>query len=159
MSEQPLALTRRSAQQGFTLVELMIVVAIVSILAVIAVPAYQDYAARSQTAEAIGLLDATRSPLTDFYLDHGRWPGVVASVAPTLNGRYTANLAGATFATTGYQVAATLRNTDININIAGGVIALTTTSQGQRWSCGHFNGNPGGATTIPAHLLPQGCRQ
>ncbi|HFC4837688.1 TPA: pilin, partial [Neisseria gonorrhoeae] len=72
-------------QKGFTLIELMIVIAIVGILAAVALPAYQDYTARAQVSEAILLAEGQKSAVTEYYLNHGIWPenngsaGVAAS--------------------------------------------------------------------------------
>ncbi|ENV7330784.1 pilin, partial [Neisseria gonorrhoeae] len=79
-------------QKGFTLIELMIVIAIVGILAAVALPAYQDYTARAQVSEAILLAEGQKSAVTEYYLNHGKWPADngaagVAS-ASTIKGKY-----------------------------------------------------------------------
>ncbi|HFA3460978.1 TPA: pilin, partial [Neisseria gonorrhoeae] len=61
-------------QKGFTLIELMIVIAIVGILAAVALPAYQDYTARAQVSEAILLAEGQKSAVTEYYLNNGTWP-------------------------------------------------------------------------------------
>ncbi|EMT8938205.1 pilin, partial [Neisseria gonorrhoeae] len=61
-------------QKGFTLIELMIVIAIVGILAAVALPAYQDYTARAQVSEAILLAEGQKSAVAEYYLNHGIWP-------------------------------------------------------------------------------------
>ncbi|EPI6606342.1 pilin, partial [Neisseria gonorrhoeae] len=61
-------------QKGFTLIELMIVIAIVGILAAVALPAYQDYTARAQVSEAILLAEGQKSAVTEYYLNNGEWP-------------------------------------------------------------------------------------
>ncbi|ENW3506055.1 pilin [Neisseria gonorrhoeae] len=79
-------------QKGFTLIELMIVIAIVGILAAVALPAYQDYTARAQVSEAILLAEGQKSAVTEYYLNNGEWPenntsaGVAAS--STIKGKY-----------------------------------------------------------------------
>ncbi|ENW2131881.1 pilin [Neisseria gonorrhoeae] len=75
-------------QKGFTLIELMIVIAIVGILAAVALPAYQDYTARAQVSEAILLAEGQKSAVTEYYLNNGEWPenndkAGVASAPPT----------------------------------------------------------------------------
>ncbi|ENV6802066.1 pilin, partial [Neisseria gonorrhoeae] len=79
-------------QKGFTLIELMIVIAIVGILAAVALPAYQDYTARAQVSEAILLAEGQKSAVTEYYLNHGIWPkdNTSAGVAnPTeIKGKY-----------------------------------------------------------------------
>ncbi|ENS7756303.1 pilin [Neisseria gonorrhoeae] len=79
-------------QKGFTLIELMIVIAIVGILAAVALPAYQDYTARAQVSEAILLAEGQKSAVTEYYLNHGIWPkdngdaGVASS--SSIKGKY-----------------------------------------------------------------------
>ncbi|EMS2405189.1 pilin, partial [Neisseria gonorrhoeae] len=79
-------------QKGFTLIELMIVIAIVGILAAVALPAYQDYTARAQVSEAILLAEGQKSAVTEYYLNNGIWPadngaaGVASS--SSIKGKY-----------------------------------------------------------------------
>ncbi|EPI8039724.1 pilin, partial [Neisseria gonorrhoeae] len=61
-------------QKGFTLIELMIVIAIVGILAAVALPAYQDYTARAQVSEAILLAEGQKSAVAGYCPNHGKWP-------------------------------------------------------------------------------------
>ncbi|EMS6339264.1 pilin, partial [Neisseria gonorrhoeae] len=80
-------------QKGFTLIELMIVIAIVGILAAVALPAYQDYTARAQVSEAILLAEGQKSAVTEYYPNHGKWPedngdAGVASPADKIKGKY-----------------------------------------------------------------------
>ncbi|EMS6709137.1 pilin, partial [Neisseria gonorrhoeae] len=80
-------------QKGFTLIELMIVIAIVGILAAVALPAYQDYTARAQVSEAILLAEGQKSAVTEYYLNHGIWPANntsagVASPPSDIKGKY-----------------------------------------------------------------------
>ncbi|HFA4769291.1 TPA: pilin, partial [Neisseria gonorrhoeae] len=80
-------------QKGFTLIELMIVIAIVGILAAVALPAYQDYTARAQVSEAILLAEGQKSAVTEYYLNHGEWPANntsagVASPPSDIKGKY-----------------------------------------------------------------------
>lgn len=64
----------KNMQKGFTLIELMIVVAIIAILAAIAIPAYQDYLIRSQVTEGITLMDGAKVAATEYYANHGAFP-------------------------------------------------------------------------------------
>src|SRR5579862_8955470 len=70
----------RSAQRGFTLIELMIVVAIIGILAAIAIPAYQNYTIRAQVTEGLSLADGWKTGIAEFYAQNGTFP---AGATPT----------------------------------------------------------------------------
>ena len=83
-------------QQGFTLIELMIVVAIIGILAAIAIPAYQDYTIRAQVSEGLTLSGGAKAAVAEFRMDSGRWPSDNAtaglSAATSITGKYTATV-------------------------------------------------------------------
>src|SRR5690554_3490109 len=87
----------RKMQQGFTLIELMIVVAIIGILAAIAIPAYQDYTARSQMSEAMSLASGVRTAVSETFQATGSLPtsNALAGVAPagSITGTYVAQVA------------------------------------------------------------------
>ena len=78
------------AERGFTLIELMVVVAIVAILAAIALSQYQDYVIRAQIAEGMALADGVKTSVVDFHSKHGRFPG-----GPCLGGNASVGLASA----------------------------------------------------------------
>jgi type IV pilus assembly protein PilA len=81
----------KKIQKGFTLIELMIVVAIIGILAAVAIPAYGDYTARAQAAEAFTLLDGLKTPLTELYTSSGMFAldtAGVSGVTGITSGKY-----------------------------------------------------------------------
>ena len=85
-------------QQGFTLIELMIVVAIIGILAAIAIPAYQDYTIRAQVSEGLNLAGGAKAAVTEYTMDTGNWPTTNTlagiSAATDINGKYTTSCNG-----------------------------------------------------------------
>ncbi|HGH7004363.1 TPA: pilin [Neisseria meningitidis] len=124
-------------QKGFTLIELMIVIAIVGILAAVALPAYQDYTARAQVSEAILLAEGQKSAVTEYYLNHGIWPannnsaGVASS--STIKGKYVKEVTVANGVIT-----ATMLSTGVNKEIQGKKLSLWAKRQdgSVKWFCG-----------------------
>ncbi|HEZ7141702.1 TPA: pilin [Neisseria meningitidis] len=124
-------------QKGFTLIELMIVIAIVGILAAVALPAYQDYTARAQVSEAILLAEGQKSAVTEYYLNHGEWPsdnsaaGVASS--STIKGKYVKEVTVANGVVT-----ATMLSSGVNKEIQGKKLSLWAKRQdgSVKWFCG-----------------------
>ncbi|ROU53504.1 pilin [Neisseria gonorrhoeae] len=124
-------------QKGFTLIELMIVIAIVGILAAVALPAYQDYTARAQVSEAILLAEGQKSAVTEYYLNHGKWPedngaAGVAS-ASTIKGKYVQKVEVAKGVVT-----ATMASSNVNKEIQGKKLSLWGRREdgSVKWFCG-----------------------
>ncbi|HEZ1935261.1 TPA: pilin [Neisseria meningitidis] len=124
-------------QKGFTLIELMIVIAIVGILAAVALPAYQDYTARAQVSEAILLAEGQKSAVTEYYLNHGEWPGNNSSAgvasSSTIKGKYVKEVTVANGVIT-----ATMLSSGVNKEIQGKKLSLWAKRQdgSVKWFCG-----------------------
>ncbi|HFC8035365.1 TPA: pilin, partial [Neisseria meningitidis] len=155
-------------QKGFTLIELMIVIAIVGILAAVALPAYQDYTARAQVSEAILLAEGQKSAVTEYYLNHGIWPGnnTSAGVATSseIKGKYVAGVK-----VENGVVTATMLSSGVNNEIKGKKLSLWAKRQNGsvKWFCGQpvtrANTNADDVTAdgndkIDTKHLPSTCR-
>ncbi|HGP4570685.1 TPA: pilin [Neisseria meningitidis] len=124
-------------QKGFTLIELMIVIAIVGILAAVALPAYQDYTARAQVSEAILLAEGQKSAVTEYYLNHGTWPknntsaGVASS--STIKGKYVEKVE-----VKNGVITAEMKSSGVNKEIQGKKLSLWAKRQdgSVKWFCG-----------------------
>ncbi|EPI4516632.1 pilin, partial [Neisseria gonorrhoeae] len=124
-------------QKGFTLIELMIVIAIVGILAAVALPAYQDYTARAQVSEAILLAEGQKSAVTEYYLNHGKWPedndkaGVASS--SSIKGKYVQKVE-----VKNGVVTAEMASTGVNKEIQGKKLSLWAKREdgSVKWFCG-----------------------
>lgn len=128
------SMNMKSVQKGFTLIELMIVVAIIGILAAVAIPAYQDYIARSQASEAATLLGALKTPVGEHYLVNGAVPTAAQLGNVQTSGRYVASITQAANVWT-----ATFKGAgSVNANLAGATITMTynTTTNTFTWGCG-----------------------
>lgn len=137
--------------KGFTLIELMIVVAIIGILAAVAIPAYNSYIARSQVSEALGLLGGAKSGIADFYDNFGRAPSTIASIGGTSSGKYVASIS--ITGTSPIIVRATMAANEVNNAVAGRTLILST-SDAKLWTCSAG----GGANQIDEQYLPAACR-
>lgn len=138
-------------QKGFTLIELMIVVAIIGILAAVAIPAYQDYIARSQVSEAVSLTAGGKTPLAEYFNDKGVWPSNASDVIGNLSGKYTSliTLSAGGNSTSPISVQATIKGVGVNSAITKGTLVLSS-SDAKQWSC--TGGNLG------AKYRPASCR-
>ncbi|HFC7693299.1 TPA: pilin [Neisseria meningitidis] len=161
-------------QKGFTLIELMIVIAIVGILAAVALPAYQDYTARAQVSEAILLAEGQKSAVTEYYLNHGIWPGDNSSAgvasSTDIKGKYVAGVK-----VEKGVITATMASSNVNNEIKDKKLSLWAKRQdgSVKWFCGqpvaraNANGanndevtaaNGKGTANIDTKHLPSTCR-
>ena len=139
-------------QPGFTLIELMIVVAIIGILAAIAIPTYQRYVIRSQVAEGLNLSSGAQTSVAEFIMENGAWPAdndeAGLPVGTTIRGDYTKQV------TVEDNVIVILYGgIDAHADISGDTVTLTAVDNNGSvsWSCAS------GGTIKPQHL-PDACR-
>lgn len=146
------------AQKGFTLIELMIVVAIIGILASIALPAYQDYLARAQAAESVVLLDGARTSLEDYAAQNGAFADGTAGTddlaALGIQGTGTYGTLGepVQVATDGGTIAYTFAAAGVNASLANKVVTYTRSA-----SVGGVSGSWTCTSTAAAKYNPKGC--
>ena len=162
-------------QKGFTLIELMIVVAIIGILAAIAIPAYQDYTIRAQVSEGMNLAAAAKAAVAETYLNRGKAPATrtAAGMSPNgtdTSGKYVDEIRVANGVIT--IVYGNEANTQI-VNKTLELVPYVTPDQSVAWRCGDAL-QPSGTSTMPSanawtggtlvsgaltRYLPAACRQ
>lgn len=137
-------------QKGFTLIELMIVIAIIGILAAVALPAYQDYTVRAKVSEAIGFAAAAKTAVSEHVLSQDEWPADNAA----------AGLAASSSINSAVVAGVAVDEEEITVTLSaaglgeanGKTFTMTgaTSPSGVRWTCA-----PG---DIPAKFMPSSCR-
>jgi len=142
----------KKVQQGFTLIELMIVVAIIGILATVATSAYLDYAVRTQVSHGLNLAAGAKVAVAEYYQDRGAYPGDNATAglaaAASITGKYVTQIE----VTAAGLIQVTFGN-DVNYRILNAVLTFTPTDNlgSLSWSCI-------GDATLVEKWLPSACR-
>jgi type IV pilus assembly protein PilA len=152
------------SQRGFTLIELMIVIAIIGVLAAIAVPAYQNYTIRAQVSEGLTLADGWKTGIAEYYAANGTWPSQTDMTGTTQSvGKYTANITvttGTILITYGGQANSSINNSVLTL------VPYTNANDDVLWQCGLAAppafatvapGAPTGQTTLAPQQLPTAC--
>ena len=148
----------KAIQKGFTLIELMIVIAIVGVLAVVALPAYQDYTARAQMSEALTLAEGQKSAVVEYYSDKGTFPSSNAdagiAAASTITGKYVKSVlvSSVSGATPTANITATMKSSGVNKDISGKTLILEGKQNAGSfdWTCKKG--------TVDDKFLPSSCR-
>jgi type IV pilus assembly protein PilA len=142
---------KKQAQKGFTLIELMIVVAIIGILAAVAIPAYQDYTIRAKVSEGLGLASSAKTAVAEAWASRGKFMATNSSVGLPTAASITGNSIRSVTQVNGLITIA-MAATGLPANVAGDtfVLSATTTAGGVQWTCKTVN--------IENKYLPSECR-
>lgn len=144
----------KAIQKGFTLIELMIVIAIVGILAAVALPAYQDYTARAQMSEALTLAEGQKTAVVEYYSNNDVFPKNNASAgvasASEIVGKYVAKVD-----VSGNTITSTMKTSGVNKDISGATLVLegAQKSGSFTWTC-----KAGSSNGVKDKFLPSSCR-
>ena len=168
----------KTVQKGFTLIELMIVIAIIGILAAIAIPAYQNYTIRSQVTEGLSLADGWKTSISEYYAQNGSFPSTSGSTAAAnsiaVSGASTGKYVSAIAVVAGGQIGVTYSGSQVNAKLSGETLAFTPGLDANNdviWICGtastptgvtlgdgtHIGVVSSTTTSVSAAYLPTSC--
>jgi len=133
-------------QSGFTLIELMIVVAVVAILAAIAIPQYNDYVARSQVSEAITLLGGLKTPVAEQFANSNGASSCSLPASAVVTGKYVDGVAAV--AGVPCVITATMKATGVSEKIRSATVTITYSASTGIWDC---------KTNAPEEVAPKAC--
>jgi len=156
----------KAIQKGFTLIELMIVVAIIGILAAIALPAYQDYTIRAQVSEGLSLQNGLQVSMAEYYANYGAWPASQTTLGITnpIKGTYVSTITEAAGVIT---VTYNQPKTNATLIATGNVLTVSgavDSNQDVAWVCAGaavptgFTAAGGNATTVLGKYMPSMCK-
>jgi type IV pilus assembly protein PilA len=142
----------KKQQSGFTLIELMIVVAIIGILAAIAIPSYMDYTKKARVSEGLNLSGAVKAGVSEYYASNNAWPTTNAMIGMVSASSISGDSVKSVGVGTGGMVTITYnasvdddKTLDLSPNAASGGSIV--------WTC-----KAGGTNPLPVNLLPSTCR-
>ncbi|HCR31977.1 MAG TPA: prepilin-type cleavage/methylation domain-containing protein [Stenotrophomonas sp.] len=135
-------------QKGFTLIELMIVVAIIAILAAIAIPQYNDYTARAQLTEAFTLASGMKTPIAEAYAQDNTDANSCKVPSTSVTTGKFVDTVKATAANGGCAIEAKMKTSGVNDKVNAATITLTYTPADGKWAC---------QSSVSAAITPKAC--
>jgi type IV pilus assembly protein PilA len=145
---------KKSTQKGFTLIELMIVIAIIGILAAVALPAYQDYTIRARMSEPLALMGEAKNSMTEYFIATGALPADAAAAGVRTN--IGTDLVSSMAVSNTGNITVTLSTNTSWGDAAGDTVMLSLAST--RGGTLVYTCKPGAANAVETKFLPANCR-